>query len=62
MKPIPVRGLEEEVVKRLKPRAKNNRRSFAAEVKSILLEAAADPESEPKVDMETARKMIDEIR
>jgi plasmid stability protein len=62
MKPILIRGLDDEAMRRLKQRAKNHGRSLAAEAKAILLEAAASPEAEPKVDMERARRMAEKIR
>jgi plasmid stability protein len=55
---ILVRNLDSNVVAKLKERAKREGRSLESEVRSIL-EAAA---SEPKVDMETARKLIEDIR
>jgi len=58
MAQILVRNMDEEVVERLKKRAKEDGRSLQAEVKVILEKAAY----EPKVDMETARKMAEEIR
>ncbi|MGD8238181.1 MAG: hypothetical protein PVH68_06505 [Armatimonadota bacterium] len=58
MAQILVRHLDDAVVAKLKERAKQNGRSLQAEAKMILEEAAAGP----KVDAETARKMIEEIR
>lgn len=58
MAQILVRNMDEEVIERLKKRAKEDGRSLQTEVKSILEKAAY----EPKVDMETARKMSEEFR
>ena len=58
MAQILVRNLDEEVVEHLKKRAKEEGRSLQSEVKSILERAA----HEPRVDMETARKISDEFR
>lgn len=58
MAQILVRNMDEEVIERLKKRAKEDGRSLQTEVKSILEKAAY----EPKVDMETARKMCEEFR
>ena len=58
MAQILVRNLDDAVVARLKDQAKKNGRSLQSEVKEILGQAAG----EPKVDMETARKMCDEFR
>lgn len=58
MAQILVRDMDEAAVERLKKRAKEQGRSLQAEAK-IILERAAN---EPKVDMETARKMAEEIR
>jgi plasmid stability protein len=58
MAQILVRDLEKAVVDRLKARAKKNGRSLQAEVKMILQESA----KVEKVDMETARAMIDQFR
>ncbi|MFQ5808611.1 MAG: hypothetical protein ACE5JM_03240 [Armatimonadota bacterium] len=58
MAQILVRNLDDALVAKLKERAKQNGRSLQAEAKMILEEAA----SKPKVDAETARKMIEEIR
>ena len=55
MAQILVRNLDEGVVQRLKNRAKQEGRSLQAEVKMILENAA-------KVDMETARKLMDDFR
>jgi plasmid stability protein len=53
-----VRDMDERVVERLKRRAAEEGRSLQSEVKLILEEAAL----EPKVDMETARKICAEFR
>jgi plasmid stability protein len=53
MAQILVRDLEEEVVKKLKKRARLNGRSLQAEVRLILESEAYAP----KVDMETARAL-----
>ena len=58
MAQILVRDLDEEIVERLKKRAKQEGRSLQSEVKSILERAAR----EPRVDMEIARKICDEFR
>jgi len=58
MAQILVRKLDEEVVKRLKERASENGRSLEAEVRVILEEAA----NSSQLDMETARRRIDELR
>lgn len=58
MAQILVRGLDEEVVERLKKRAKEDGRSLQSEVKVILEQAALAP----KVDMETAKRLCDEFR
>ncbi len=58
MAQILVRDLDEEVVEKLKGRAEPEGRSLQAEVK-LILEREADI---GKVDMETARKLADEIR
>ena len=58
MAQILVRNMDEEVIERLKKRAKEDGRSLQTEVKSILEKAAY----EPRVDMETARKMCEEFR
>lgn len=55
MAQILVRNLEEKVVKRLKDRAKRERRSLQSEVKMILEQAA-------QVDMDTAREMLTKFR
>lgn len=43
MAQVLVRQLDEEVVNRLKERAKTNGRSLEAEIRTILREATADP-------------------
>ena len=58
MAQILVRNLDEDVVKRLKERARKEGRSLQSKVKEILEQAA----NTPQVDMETARKMVDRIR
>lgn len=58
MAQILVRDLNEEVVKRLKKRAKQDGRSLQSEVKFILEQAAL----EPKMDTETARKISEAFR
>ena len=59
MAQILVRNLDEDTVKKLKNRAKNNGRSLQAEVKMILEQASGE---EGTVDMETAKKMLAEFR
>ena len=61
MAQILVRNLDEEVVAKLKERAKANQRSLQSEVRVILGEAARLP-NVMRVDMEKARRMIEEIR
>ncbi len=58
MAQILVRNLKEKTVNELKARATQEGRSLQAEVK-LILEREADI---GKVDMETARKLADEIR
>jgi plasmid stability protein len=58
MAQILVRDLDNKVVQRLKSRAKGDGRSLQAEVKFILEKAAL----EPRVDMETARTLVEKIR
>ncbi len=58
MAQILVRNLDDEVVKKLKDRAKKNGRSLQAEAKNMLEQEL----SSQKVDMETARRMCEEIR
>lgn len=55
MAQILVRGLDDEVVERLKRRAKEAGHSLQAEARLILADAA-------KVDMATARRLCDEFR
>ncbi len=55
MPQILVRDLDEEVVKRLKARAKQEGRSLQAEVKLILEQAA-------KLDMDTSLKLLQQYR
>lgn len=57
MAQILVRDLDDEVVERLKLRAKKDGRSLQSEVKSILEKAAY----EPKIDITTARSISDEF-
>jgi len=56
MAQILVRNLDEKTVGRLKRQAKRNGRSLQSEVKTIIEEATR------QVDMETARKLMDEFR
>lgn len=58
MPDILVRGLDADVVKRLKKRAKEEGRSLQSEARMIL-EQEADT---PKVDRKKARKLIEDIR
>ena len=58
MAQILVRNLDEEVVEKLKKLAKRDGRSLQSEVKTILEQAANSPE----VDMDTARKMLEQFR
>ncbi len=58
MAQILVRDLDEEVVTRLEDRARREGRSLQSEVKMILEREA----NVGKVDMATARKMLDEFR
>lgn len=58
MAQILVRDLDKETVERLKERAREDGRSLQSEVKHILSQAA----HEPIVDMERARKMLEEFR
>ncbi len=53
-----VRNLAEEVIQRLKERARQGGRSMQAEVRRILEQAAR----EPTLDMESARKFSERIR
>ena len=55
MAEILVRNLDEEVVQRLKDRARTGGRSLQAEARMILEQAA-------KVDMAMARKLLDRFR
>lgn len=57
MAQILVRGLDEEVVERLKMRARKDGRSLQSEVKHILEQSAL----EAKVDAKTARKISEEF-
>jgi plasmid stability protein len=58
MAQILVRDLDDEVVERLKSRAKEEGRSLQSVVKLVLEQAAR----EPKVDMERARKISEQFR
>lgn len=58
MAQILVRNLDDEVVEILKKRAKKENRSLQSVVKTILEQAA----HEPKLDMEEARKLSEELR
>ena len=58
MAQILVRNLNPRVVERLKKRARGGGRSLQSEVKSILHQAAAAPQ----VDMESARKLCEQLR
>lgn len=58
MAQILVRELDEEVVERLKRRARQDGRSLQSTVKAILEKAA----HEPTVDIETARKICADFR
>ena len=55
---ILVRNLREEVIERLKKRTREGGRSLQSEVKLILEQAVF----EPRVDMETARKVCEKFR
>lgn len=58
MPDILVRGLDAKVVARLKKQAKANGRSLQAEAKRLLEEGALAE----KMDMESARKLAEQIR
>lgn len=58
MAQILVRNLDEDIVRRLKKRAKKEGRSLQSEVKLILEQAAL----ELRVDMDKARQMLDGFR
>ncbi|MFQ5430921.1 MAG: Arc family DNA-binding protein [Nitrospinota bacterium] len=58
MAQILVRNLNKNIVERLKRRAKQDGRSLQSEVKTILEQAA----NEPKLDMESARKLCEQIQ
>lgn len=58
MAQILVRDLEENILKRLKKRARMKGRSLQAEVKLILVKAV----SEPKVNLKTARELSEQFR
>jgi plasmid stability protein len=55
MAQIVVRGLDDELVKRLRRRAKQGGRTLQSEVKAILEQAA-------RVDVEAARELAERIR
>ncbi len=55
---ILVRNMDEEVIERLKKRAKQDGRSLQTEVKLILEQAA----NAPTVDMAEARALVESIR
>ncbi|MBM4031342.1 MAG: hypothetical protein FJ291_06095 [Planctomycetes bacterium] len=55
MAQIVIRGIDDEIVSRLRRRAQRNGRSFQSEVKAILERAA-------RVDLEAARELADKIR
>jgi len=56
MADILIRGLDDDVVRKLKARAKSNGRSLQAEVKGILERSAV------VLDMAAARQLVDGIR
>ena len=58
MPQILVRNLNKNIVERLKKRARRDGRSLQSEVKAILEQAA----NEPVMDMETARKLCEQIQ
>ncbi|MBI5427347.1 MAG: Arc family DNA-binding protein [Nitrospinae bacterium] len=58
MAQILVRELDKGVVERLKKRAREDGRSLESEVRLILERAA----HEPRVDMETARALVENVR
>ena len=58
MAQILVRNMDEEVIERLKKRAKHDGRSLQAEAKLILEQAA----NSPTVDMKEARALIEGLR
>ncbi len=55
MAQILVRGIDEEIIKRLRRRAERSGRSLQSEVKAIL-------EHEARVDLEAARELAEKIR
>lgn len=55
MAQVVVRGLDDELVERLRRQAERNGRSLQAEIKMILQQAA-------RVDVEAARELADRIR
>ena len=62
MAQILVRNIDDDAFDRLKKRAKANGRSITAEIKIILDEAIKYKTDMPKIDLDTARKMADDIR
>ena len=58
MAQILVRNLDEDVVARLKERARKEGRSLQSKVRQILEEAA----NAPQLDMDAARKRIEKLR
>ena len=58
MAQILVRNLDEDVVARLKERARKEGRSLQSKVRQILEEAA----NTPQLDMDAARKRIEQLR
>lgn len=56
MSQLLIRGLDEDMIERLRKRAEGNHRSLEGELRDILYSASQ------QVDVETARKMIDEMR
>ncbi|MBM4038509.1 MAG: Arc family DNA-binding protein [Planctomycetes bacterium] len=55
MAQIVIRGIDEEIIKRLRRQAEHNGRSLQSEIKMILRQAS-------RVDMETALELADRIR
>ena len=62
MAQILVRNINDGAFDRLKKRAKANGRSITAEIKIILDEAIKYETDTPKVDLDTARKIAEDIR
>jgi plasmid stability protein len=58
MSQVLVRGLEPEVVEKLRTRAQQNGRSLEAELRIILQRAAGGPISEPLAEVERVRAMF----